>query len=400
MAASSPCRDARAAGPSAGSASRRPRRALPEKGKGSGMPEKKPARGRVLVVEDEAYVRVSLGELLGQRGFDIDLSGSVADAFTSLSRWPVDVVLTDLRMPGSDGLDLVKKMQAAYPHLPVVILTGQGTIASAVECIKAGASDYILKPAAPDALEVALERALRTRALQREVDYLRGGEGVVDDSPVGASHSWTAVMEMVRSVAPSDSTVLLLGESGTGKELVARLIHRQGRRSKGPYVRGNCAAIPLEMWESEFFGHRRGSFTGATADREGRFRLAHRGTLFMDEIGDMPLQAQAKILRVLQDGEFDRVGDERPTRVDVRVIAATNSDIDALVADRRFRQDLFYRLNVVRIELPPLRDRSSDIPLLAERFAREAAARLVGIDQRNLAYYLRKHGIDPDETCG
>ena len=280
---------------------------------------------------------------------------------------------------------------------------------------------------------------------------------------------------------------------------MARLIHRQGRRSKGPYVRVNCAAIPLEMWESEFFGHRRGSFTGATADREGRFRLAHRGTLFMDEIGDMPLQAQAKILRVLQDGEFDRVGDERPTRVDVRVIAATNSDIDALVADRRFRQDLFYRLNVVRIELPPLRERRSDIPLLAERFAREVAARLgrpapeitkhvlddlmayswpgnvrelrnvieralildpstalasldlppvgglaaspsaavpdgddlnirsvvarrekevviealrrsngvrkeaarlLGIDQRNLAYYLRKHDIDPDESAG
>jgi two-component system response regulator AtoC len=307
-------------------------------------------------------------------------------------------------------------------------------------------------------------------------------------------------METVRSVASSDATVLLLGESGTGKELVARLIHRLGRRSKAPYVRVNCAAIPMEMWESEFFGHRRGSFTGAVADREGRFRLAHRGTLFMDEIGDMPLAAQAKILRVLQDGEFDRVGDERPTRVDVRVIAATNSDIDARVADRSFRQDLFYRLNVVRIELPPLRDRRGDIPLLAARFTREVAARLgrpapevtkevlddlmaypwpgnvrelrnvieralildpgptlasldlppvsgmagspaaiaeaegeelnirstvarrerdvvvealrrskgvrkeaarlLGIDQRNLAYYLHKHGIDPDEAAG
>jgi len=463
------------------------------------MSEKRPARGRVLVVEDEGYVRSSLGELLGQRGFDVDLSGSVADALASLARTPVDVVLTDLRMPGADGLDLVRKMQAAYPHVAVVVLTGQGTIASAVECIKAGASDYILKPADPDALEVGLERALRARALQREVEYLRGREGTGDDLPVGVSPAWTEVMETVRSVAGSDATVLLLGESGTGKELVARLIHRQGRRSKGPYVRVNCAAIPLEMWESEFFGHRRGSFTGAVADREGRFLLAHRGTLFMDEIGDMPLQAQAKILRVLQDGEFDRVGDERPTRVDVRVVAATNSDIDALVADRRFRQDLFYRLNVVRIELPPLRDRKEDIPLLAGRFTREVSARLgrpapgitrevladlmayswpgnvrelrnvieralildpgpdlasldlppvaglaatpaaaapddddlnirsvvarrekevviealrrsrgvrkeasrlLGIDQRNLAYYLRKHGIDPDEPAG
>ena len=464
------------------------------------MPEKRPARGRVLVVEDEGYVRTSLGELLGQRGFDVDLTGSVSDAFASVARSPVDVILTDLRMPGGDGLDLVKKMQAAYPHVGVVVLTGQGTIASAVECIKAGASDYILKPADPDALEIALERALRTRALQREVDYLRGGEGADDEAPVGNSPAWRKVMETVRSAAASDATVLLLGESGTGKELVARQIHRLGRRSTGPYVRVNCAAIPLEMWESEFFGHRRGSFTGAVADREGRFRLAHRGTLFMDEIADMPLAAQAKILRVLQDGEFDRVGDERPTRVDVRVVAATNSDIDALVADRRFRQDLFYRLNVVRIELPPLRDRGDDIPLLARRFAREVAARLgrqepvilkevladlmayswpgnvrelrnvieralildpgatlgsldlppvnglaapsataaapdgddlnirsavarrekevviealrrskgvrkeaarlLGIDQRNLAYYLRKHGIDPDEAAG
>ena len=463
------------------------------------MPEKRPARGRVLVVEDEAYVRSSLGELLGSRGFDVDLSANVPDAFAPLARSPVDVVLTDLRMPGADGLDLVRKMQAAYPQLGVVVLTGQGTIASAVECIKAGASDYILKPADPDALEVALERALASRALQREVDYLRGGEAGADEAPVGSTPAWVRVMETVRSVASSDATVLLLGESGTGKELVARSIHRRGRRAKGPYVRVNCAAIPMEMWESEFFGHRRGSFTGAVADREGRFRLAHRGTLFMDEIADMPLAAQAKILRVLQDGEFDRVGDERPTRVDVRVIAATNSDIDALVADRRFRQDLFYRLNVVRIELPPLRDRRDDIPLLASRFAgeiaarlgrptpeiapdvledlkaypwpgnvrelrnvieralildpgtaltsldlppvsglaasagappaadgldlnirsavarkekevlvealrrsngvRKEAARLLGIDQRNLAYYVRKHGVDPDEAA-
>ncbi|OLE66958.1 MAG: hypothetical protein AUG09_04965 [Acidobacteria bacterium 13_1_20CM_2_68_7] len=463
------------------------------------MAEKKPARGRVLIVEDEAYVRASLGELLGERGFDVDLAEDVTTAIASLSRSPVDVVLTDLRLPGADGQDLVKRMQAAYPQVPVVVLTGQGTIASAVACIKAGASDYILKPADPEALEVALDRALANRALQREVDYLRRGEESSDDAPVGVSPSWVAVMETVRSVAASDATVLLLGESGTGKELVARLIHRLSRRSRGPYVRVNCAAIPLEMWESEFFGHRKGSFTGAAGDREGRFRLAHRGTLFMDEIADMPLPAQAKILRVLQDGEFDRLGDEQPTRVDVRIVAATNSDIDAAVAERRFRHDLFYRLDVVRIALPPLRARQEDVPLLAGRFVREIAARLgqpapeiakdvmddlvayswpgnvrelrnvleralilspgvalasldlppvaglavpppsaaesaddlnirtalarrekesliealrrargvrkeaarlLGIDQRNLAYYLRKHGINPDESVG
>ncbi|HET9480521.1 MAG TPA: sigma-54 dependent transcriptional regulator, partial [Candidatus Polarisedimenticolia bacterium] len=174
----------------------------------------------------------------------------------------------------------------------------------------------------------------------------------------------------------TDSTLLLLGESGTGKEVVARLAHRLSARAQGPYVRVNCAAVPLEMWESEFFGHRRGSFTGATADRDGRFRLAHRGTLFMDEVGAMPLPAQAKILRVLQDGQFERIGDEQPTTVDVRIVAATNSDLDADVAAGRFRQDLFYRLNVLRIDIPPLRERIEDVPLLAERFVREISARL------------------------
>ncbi len=342
------------------------------------MTERQPPRGRVLVVEDEAYVRTSLGELLRARGYDVDLSATVDGAFESLGRSPVDVVLTDLKMPAADGLDLVRRMQGAYPDLPVVVLTGQGTIASAVACIKAGAIDYILKPADPDALEMALDRALRTRALRREVDYLRSEE---DDPggttlPVGTSPAWIEVMKKVRSAAPSDATVLLLGESGTGKELVARLIHRLSRRARGPLVRVNCAAIPIEMWESEFFGHRKGSFTGAVADREGRFRLAHGGTLFMDEIGTMPLAAQPKILRALEDGEFDRLGDHQPTRVDVRIVAATNSDLKSDVAAGRFRQDLFYRLNVVRIDLPPLRDRPEDIPLLAHRFVRQIAARL------------------------
>jgi DNA-binding NtrC family response regulator len=339
------------------------------------MPDRRPARGRVLVVEDEAYVRQSLGELLGTRGFDVDLASSVAQAMESLARTPVDVVLTDLKMPTASGLELVRKVRGASPDVPVVILTGHGTIASAVECVRAGAGDYILKPADPDALEVALDRALATRALQREVDYLRGA-GDDPDVPIGATPAWMEVMRLARAAAPSDASVLLLGESGTGKELVARMIHRLGPRASGPYVRVNCAATPLEMWESEFFGHRRGAFTGAVADREGRFRLAHRGTLFMDEIGAMPLPAQAKILRVLQDGEFDRLGDERPTRVDVRIIAATNSDLDAEVRGGGFRQDLFYRLNVVRLDLPPLRGRLEDVPLLAERFARQIAARL------------------------
>ena len=342
------------------------------------MAELKPARGTVLVVEDEAYVRTSLGELLKSRGFDVILATGAAEAQDHLSRAPVDLVLTDLKMPGVDGHELVRRLHAAFPDLPVLVLTGQGTIASAVDCIKAGATDYILKPADPDALELALIRALERRALQREVSYLRsaGAEGAATPEPLGESVAWKKTLESARSAAPTDATVLLLGESGTGKELVARMIHRLSQRSRGPYIRVNCAAVPLEMWESEFFGHRKGSYTGAIADREGWFRLAHLGTLFMDEIGAMPAPSQAKILRALQDGEFHRLGEEQPTRVNVRVVAATNADLAEEVRAGRFRQDLYYRLNVLRIELPPLRSRSEDIPLLAAAFLKEISARL------------------------
>jgi DNA-binding NtrC family response regulator len=339
------------------------------------MPDGRTTRGHVLVVEDEAYVRQSLGEMLRARGYEVDLAGGVEEALALLARSSADVVLTDLKMPAGGGLELVRSAKTSYPDVPVVVLTGFGTVASAVECLRAGAADYILKPAAPAALEVALERAMEARALRRELDYLRGGEED-RDLPVGQSPAWLQVLKTIRAAAPTDSTVLILGESGTGKELLARLVHRWSGRSKAPYVRVNCAAIPMDMWESEFFGHRKGAYTGATADREGRFRLAHRGTLFMDEIGAMPLAAQAKILRVVQDGEFDRLGDEQPTRVDVRLVAATNTDLEAAIAAGHFRQDLYYRLNVVRIVVPPLRDRPDDIPLLATRFAAEVAARL------------------------
>ena len=336
------------------------------------------ARGRILVVEDEAYVRESLAELLASRGYDVVTVGSAEEALGRLARSPVDVVLSDLKLGGVDGLELVRRVRATDARTPLVILTGHGTIASAVACIGAGANDYILKPADPDVLEVSIERAISTRAMERELDHLRARESAAGDAnwPVGESPAWQAVMQRVRAVAATDSTVLILGESGTGKELLARLLHRLGPRAERAYVRVNCSAIPLEMWESEFFGHRRGSFTGASADREGRFRAAHRGTLFMDEIGTMPVAAQAKILRVLEDGEFQRLGDEQATRVDVRVIAATNSDLEAEVAAGRFREDLFYRLNVVPLAVPPLRERMEDVPLLTERLVAEVAARL------------------------
>ncbi|HKC14300.1 MAG TPA: sigma-54 dependent transcriptional regulator [Vicinamibacteria bacterium] len=339
------------------------------------MSARRASRGRVLVVEDEAYVRDSLVEILRARGYDVEGTGSVADALARLARAPVDVVLTDLRMPDADGLELVRRVQASTAEVPVVVLTGHGTVASAVECLKAGASEYILKPADPEALDVALQKALAARALRREVRYLRSAVGETIPA-VGESPVWRRVAAMVEAAALSDATVLLLGESGTGKELLARVLHRRSPRSSGPFVRVNCAAVPLEMWESEFFGHRKGSFTGATADRDGRFQLAHGGTLLLDEVGAMPAAGQAKLLRVIQDGEFDRLGDEQPSRVDVRVVAATNSDLQEEVAEGRFRADLYHRLDVVRIVVPPLRERSEDIDLLARRFAEEIAARL------------------------
>src|SRR5262245_9920124 len=331
-------------------------------------------RARVLVVEDEAYVRESLLELLRARGFRVEGASGVAEALRLLERTPVDVVLTDLRMPELTGLDLVRRMQETAPEVPVIVLTGHGSVSSAVECLHAGASDFILKPADPGALEVALDRALQARALRREVRYLRGA--AAEEVPLGRSPAWLRTIRMVDAAAAADSPVLLRGESGTGKELLARLLHERGPRASGPYVRVNCAAVPIEMWESEFFGHRRGSFTGATTDRDGRFQLADGGTLFLDEVGAMPAPAQAKLLRVIQDGEFDRVGDERPTSVDVRIVAATNSDLEADIQAGRFRQDLYYRLAVLQVPVPPLRERPEDIPLLAAHFAAAVAGRL------------------------
>jgi DNA-binding NtrC family response regulator len=340
------------------------------------MNDRTSSRGRVLVVEDEAYVRDSLVEILRARRFDVSASGSAAEALAHLGRAPVDVVLSDLRMPGADGLELVRRMQTAAPEVPVVVLTGHGNVASAVECLKAGASDYILKPAEPEALEVALDRALEGRALRREVRYLRSAVAAQSEVAVGESGPWRRVTAMVEAAAATDAVVLFTGESGTGKELLARRLHALSARGSFPFVKVNCAAVPLEVWESEFFGHRKGSFAGASTDREGRFQLADRGTLLLDEVGAMPSAGQAKLLRAIQDGEFERLGDDRATRVDVRVVASTNSDLEAEVQAGRFRADLFYSLDVVRIDVPPLRERREDVPLLARHFADQAAQRL------------------------
>jgi DNA-binding NtrC family response regulator len=335
-------------------------------------------RGTILLVDDEAYVRDSLSRLLGRRGFAVRCAASVAEALQPESLAGIDAVLVDLKLAGEDGLTLVRRIAADSPSLPVVVLTGHGTVRSAVEGIRAGAFDYLLKPADPDELTVVLERALEQSGLRRELAYLRSSAGAAqpEREPLGISPGWRRVIEMVELAAPADTSVLLLGESGSGKEEVAKLLHRKSGRAGGPFVKVNCAAIPGELFESEFFGHRRGAFTGAVADRDGRFRIAHGGTLLLDEIDTLPPAAQAKVLRVIEDGEFERVGESRPTSADVRLITATNVDLPAEVDNGRFRSDLYYRINVLTVYVPPLRERREDIALLARAFLHEQALRL------------------------
>ncbi len=334
--------------------------------------------GTILLVDDEAYVRESLATVLERRGWVVRAASSAQEALQAHLLDGVDAVVSDLRMPNEDGLQLVRRLAEIDSSLPVVVLTGHGTVKSAVDCMKAGAYEYVLKPVEADELVLILERATAQSNLKREVDYLRvsGARGATSRGPLGVSREWRHVTQTVDLAAPTDTSVLLLGESGTGKEEVAQLIHKRSARAGGAFVRVNCAAIPTELFESEFFGHRKGSFTGAISDRVGRFRVAHRGTLFLDEINSLTAIAQAKVLRVLQDGSFDRVGDSLPTSVDVRLVCASNTDLAAEVEAGRFRADLYYRINVMTIHIPPLRERREDIPVLAAAFVEEFGARL------------------------
>jgi two-component system response regulator AtoC len=334
-------------------------------------------KATVLVVDDEDYVRESISAFLGERGFRVRTADSVGAALEPRTLAGVDVIVTDLKMPGESGLHLVREVTRRGGP-PVVVLTAYGTVKSAVECIRAGAVDYLFKPTDPEELTIVLERVLAQSIERRELEYLRSGAGSLSERPhpIGESPGWQHVMEMARIAAGADTSVLLLGESGTGKEEVARIIHLNSARANRPFVAVNCAAIPEGLFESEFFGHRRGAFSGAVADRDGRFRIAHRGTLLLDEIDSMPLQAQAKVLRVLESGAFERVGDSESTLVDVRLICTTNADLEQRVAEGTLREDLYYRINVFEISIPPLRDRAGDIDLLAEAFTREFAVRL------------------------
>jgi DNA-binding NtrC family response regulator len=326
----------------------------------------------VLVADDEPGIRFVLREALEATGsFVIDVDSGDA-ALEALAASHFDVAFFDIRMPGPSGLDLLERARSLGPGAPaIVIITAQHTFENAVEAMKRGALDYLLKPFGVGEAQALVEKALRSRALEREVRALRrevGARTAPGERLVGRSSALLEVFKTVGRVARSDVPVLVTGESGTGKELVARAIHGASPRAEQPFVPVNSAAIPRDLLESELFGHERGAFTGATESRLGRFREATGGTLFLDEIGDMPLALQAKLLRVLQSGEVTPVGGRRTERVDVRIIAATHRDVDAEVREGRFREDLFYRLNVIPIALPPLRDRRTDIPLLVDHF--------------------------------
>ncbi len=326
--------------------------------------------GRILVVDDEANARSALAELLRDEGLDVETAADAFKALGKVAAFAPHVVITDLKMPGMDGIELVKKLRAMDEPPAVIVMTAFGAVESALEAMRSGAEEYLTKPLNFDELLVVVDKVLGNQALRRETAQLRKRlrDRVAPSNMVGSSPPMQRVFEIVDQVAPSRATVLITGESGTGKELVANAIHQRSPRASGPFIKLHCAALAESLLESELFGHEKGSFTGAMARRDGRFSLADGGTLFLDEIGEISPSLQVKLLRFLQEHEFERVGGTQTIHVDVRVIAATNRDLREEVARGRFREDLFYRLNVVNIETPPLRDRKSDIPAIARFF--------------------------------
>ena len=335
-----------------------------------------PQRGRILIVDDESNARAALSEILREEGYATETAADGFKALGKLDEFAPDVILTDLKMPGLDGIAFMDKARAAAPGAVFVVMTAFGTISSAVDAMKRGAENYLLKPLDPEALGAVVERAMEKARLVQETRRLRDRlrERNAFSHIVSADPKMQEVLELVAQVGPSKASVLVTGESGTGKELIAEAIHAASPRAKAPFVRLHCAALSESLLESELFGHERGAFTGAVARREGRFKQADGGTLLLDEIGEIPAAVQVKLLRFLQEKTFERVGGNETLKVDVRVLAATNRDLGAEIKKGTFREDLFYRLNVVTIELPPLRARRADIPVLASFFLRRYAS--------------------------
>ncbi|MGE7957391.1 sigma-54-dependent transcriptional regulator [Pseudomonas sp. NPDC089530] len=344
----------------------------------------------LLVVDDEAKLCDLLASALSQDGIQVFTAGNGLHALKVLEQEEIDLVISDWRMPGMDGPQLLAEIKQRYPQVPVIVMTAYSTVKNAVQSMRNGAYDYIAKPFDIDELDITVSKALQFRDILKDNQRMRAelDEQRQIDSLVGDSPTFREVLQAVDSVRESNATILLTGESGTGKEMVARAIHLHGNRANKPFVAVNCAAIPEGLLESEMFGHRKGAFTGAVADRIGRFQQADKGTLFLDEVGDMPLALQAKILRALQERVIEPVGDPRVRKVDVRVIAATNKNLLEAVANKEFREDLYYRLNVFPIPLPALRERVEDIAPLARHFAHtlgaEAGKRITGFSPQAL----------------
>ena len=336
------------------------------------MPE---GQKHLLIVDDEHALREAIAERLSDHGFLVEQAASGEQALQRLADFAFDILITDLRLPGIDGGKVIDAALERYPEIIAIVITGYGTVKDAVEAIKQGAADFITKPFQFDALLHVLRSALEQRRLKSENAYLRSQleDRYRIDGLVGNSRVMRDLFQLLETVAATTSTVLITGETGTGKELAARAIHHNSPRRTNRFVAINCSAIPETLLEAELFGHVRGAFTGAVGTRQGRLEQAHKGTLFLDEIGTMSPALQAKLLRVLQEREFERVGDSHTIKIDVRVIAATHSDLTKMVADGSFREDLFYRLNVIPVQLPPLRDRREDIPLLVQHFLQKLA---------------------------
>ncbi len=344
-------------------------------------------KARILVVEDERAIQLALSGLLRREGYEVEVAGDGAEAMAKLQEHPVDLVLTDLALGrGPSGMEVLRFAVKHRPETVVVMITAHGSEKIAVEAMKSGAEDYVPKPFDNDEIRLVVQRALARTRLERENRMLleRVQRQFGFESLIGSGTAMQRVFETIQKVAETDLTVLIRGESGTGKELVAQAVHNRSARKNRPFVPVNCAAISRELVESELFGHEKGAFTGADARRQGRFEAADGGTVFLDEIGDMAPETQAKVLRVLQERSFERVGGTRPLQVDVRVLAATHRNLEEEVERGRFREDLYYRLKVVEIELPPLRQRSQDIPALAQRFLEEVIERL-GLEKRQLS---------------
>jgi DNA-binding NtrC family response regulator len=345
------------------------------------------AEEKVLVIDDSPETCASLAEYLRSEAFETDTSTDAVSGIALLEKHFYDVVITDLKMPAIDGMEVLKHVKQRDPESVCIILTGYGTIKNAVEAIKSGAFDYLTKPVKLDEVLISIKRAIEHRNLKRENVLLKNQlkKKYQFENIIGDSEKIQEVFKTIEKVADTDSTILILGESGTGKELIAKAIHYNSYRRDNPFVPVNCAAIPSELLESELFGHEKGAFTNAISTRIGRFELANSGTLFLDEIGDMSPNLQSKLLRILQERQFERIGGTKTIKIDIRVVAATHQDLRKAVEEKRFREDLFYRLNVIPIDVPSLRERKSDIALLVHHF----------LGQFNRTKKRRVRGIDP-----